>query len=174
MDSAEKSAKELYDEKKHFEEIEKEKVAKARNTKKYAKIVAWTAGIIFILIGGGWLMAKKDYFAYDPLKLCVQHTGIGMHIHPHLKIFVKVEEMKIPANTGISGSCMRPIHTHDDTGTLHLEFPNVQNVPLEYFFKIWEKEFDWTKVKMTVNGTQNTELQSYIMHDGDKIELFFD
>ena len=121
-------------------------------------------------------MAKSGFFTYDPLDICVQHTGVGMHIHPHLKIFVKSEEIKIPANIGISASCMRPIHTHDDTGTLHLEFPNRKDVLLEQFFKIWKKSLNdfGLNPKMKVNGSENSELQNYIMRDGDQIELFFD
>ena len=166
--------KQTYDEMRLQEAREKEKLARKNNVKKYAKASLWIVSIVLVLGGGGWYLAKSGFFSYDPLDICVQHTGVGMHIHPHLKISVKGEEVKIPANTGISGGCMRPIHTHDDTGTLHLEFPNVRDVPLGDFFKIWVKEFDWSKVKMTINGKENVELQNYMMRDEDQIELFFD
>ena len=121
-------------------------------------------------------MAQSGFFAYDPLDLCVQHAGVGMHIHPHLKIFVKGEEIKIPSNIGISSSCMRPVHTHDDSGTMHLEFPTKTDVTLETFFKIWEKPLNEFGInpKMKVNGVENAELEGYIMRDSDQIELFFD
>ena len=168
--------KELYDKQKEEEFEEKEKIARKNKFKKYFKISLWTAGIVLILGGGGWYMAKSGFFTYDPLHICAQHTGVGMHIPPHLKIFVKSEEIKIPANLGISARCMRPIHTHDDTGTLHLEFPNRKDVLLEQFFKIWKKSLNdfGLNPKMKVNGSENSELQNYIMRDGDQIELFFD
>lgn len=166
--------KQEYDAMRLKETEEKEKAANNKKIKKISKAILWALGVVLFLGGGGWYLAKRGFFSYDPLGLCVQHTGVGMHIHPHLKIFVKDEEVKIPANVGISGGCMRPIHTHDDSGTLHLEFPNVRDVALGDFFKIWERQFDWTKVKIIVNSKENLELQNYIMHDGDKIELFFD
>ena len=166
--------KQSYDEMRMREEQEKKKSARNQNMKKYTKTTLWITLIVLVLGGGGWYLVKSGFFAYDPLDICVQHTGVGMHIHPHLKIFVKDEEIKIPANVGISASCMRPIHTHDDTGTLHLEFPNVRDVALGDLFKIWEREFDWSNAKMTVNSKENIEFQNYIMRDEDQIELFFD
>lgn len=171
-----KSPKELYDEKRLAKAIEQEKVAKSQNIKRNAKKSAFLIVAVLILVGGGWALAKSGFFSYDPLDLCVQHTGVGMHIHPHLKIFVKGEEIKIPANIGVSASCMKPIHTHDDTGTLHLEFPTKTDVPLGNFFKIWEKQLSSFGVNPTikVNGAENTEIENYIMRDSDQIELFFD
>lgn len=166
--------KELYDKQKEEKQKEEKRLTQNQKIKKYAKVLLWTTAVVLVLSGGGWYMAKSGFFTYDPLNLCVQHTGVGMHIHPHLKIFTKGEEVKIPANIGISGGCMRPIHTHDDSGTLHLEFPNVRDVALGDFFKIWEQQFDWTKVKMTVNSQENTELENYKMKDGDKIEFYFE
>lgn len=168
--------KQSYDEMRTQETKEKEKSARKDKMKKYAKAILWTLAIVLILGGGGWYLAKSGFFAYDPLELCVQHTGTGMHIHPHLKIFVKSDEIKIPANIGISNSCMRPVHTHDDSGTLHLEFPNKTDVPLGAFFKIWEKSLSefGNNPKMKVNGADNTGLENYIMRDGDQIELFFE
>lgn len=165
--------KQTYDEMRFKETHEKEKAAQKNKIKKYAKITLWTMLIVLIFGIGGWYMAKSGFFAYDPLDLCVQHTGVGMHIHSHLKIFVKGEDRKIPANIGISSTCMRPIHTHDDSGTLHLEFPTQQDVALNSFFKIWEEKFNLENVKMKVNRENKVELQ-YIMRDGDKIELYFE
>lgn len=168
--------KQSYDEMRMQEIKEKEKSTRNQKVKKYTKAILWILGTVLILGGGSWYLAQSGFFSYDPLDLCVQHTGAGMHIHPHLKIFVKEVETKIPANIGVSPSCMRPVHTHDNSGTLHLEFPNRTNVPLESFFKIWEKSFSelGTNPKMKVNGAENTEMENYIMRDGDQIELFFD
>lgn len=168
--------KQIYDEIRLKETEEKEKTARSKKIKKYAKAFFWILGIVLVLSGGGLYLAKSGFFVYDPLDLCVQHAGVGMHIHPHLKVFVKGEEVKISANVGISSSCMRPVHTHDDSGTLHLEFLNRTDVPLLSLFKIWEKQLSdfGANPKMKVNGAENTELENYIMHDGDQIELFFD
>ena len=168
--------KQAYDETRLQEIKEKDKTAQSKQIKKYAKTALWITAIVLILGGGGWYITKSGKLTYDPLNLCVQHTRVGMHVHPRLKIFIKNEELKIPVNIGVSSTCMSPIHTHDDTGTLHLEFPSKQDMPLGDFFKIWEKPINefGTNPKMKVNGQENTELENYVMRDGDQIELFFD
>ena len=168
--------KQAYDEMRLQEIKEKDKAARSKQIKKYTKASLWIAGVVLVLGGGGWYVAKSGIISYDPLDLCVQHARVGIHIHPHLKIFVKGEEFKIPTNIGVTSACMRPVHTHDESGTLHLEFSTKTDVALGSFFKIWEKplsEFG-TNPKMKVNNAENNEIENYIMRDGDQIELFFD
>ncbi|HZY94649.1 MAG TPA: hypothetical protein VFE98_07315 [Candidatus Bathyarchaeia archaeon] len=48
----------------------------------------------------------------------------------------------IPANVGSSANCIRPIHTHDASGTLHVETDVNRNYTLQDFFLIWGKSFN--------------------------------
>lgn len=135
------------------------------------------------------------------LDQCVEHGGkLSMHIHSQLSIVIDGQAQPIPANIGLESFCMRPIHTHDDSGTLHLEFPQTRDVRLGDFFAIWGKRFDQNCVldrcaeanpsagsprsnsgqagqgktlKLRVNGKDNTEFERYVMHDKDKIEIIF-
>lgn len=160
---------------------------KKQDIKKTAKKVFRLAFAILIIAGGigaaFWYLNRPVNYS-DPLGMCIQHQNLQMHIHPRLSIKTKGQEQDIPANIGISPTCMRPIHTHDASGTLHLEFPIKRGVKLGEFFKIWEKEFSSEKildkqngpegqVKMLVNGQPNTEFENYIMKDKDQIEIIF-
>ncbi len=124
----------------------------------------------------------------------------GIHWHPELKIVVKGEETKIPANIGIGMQYagyprydpmmrMTDMHTHDDSGTLHWEVMEgpvtKEDVRIGSFFAIWGKKFDGScilencngsegTVKMFVNGELNTEFQNYLVKDGDKIEIRYE
>ena len=80
---------------------------------------------------------------------------------------------------------MHPIHTHDSTGMLHLEFNEPRDVKLSEFFEIWGKRFDSQcilencngdqgTVKMRVDGQESTEFGNYMMRDGDQIEIVFE
>ena len=132
-----------------------------------------------------------------------EDAGVVLHYHPTLKITVDGQRLQIPANTGIDQSgCregMRWVHVHSssETGptTLHIETPSRMNVPLGSFFEIWErhgssspaltedKNFDinsngisdWEEynITMTVNGVSNSHYESFVMEDGDKIEITF-
>lgn len=103
----------------------------------------------------------------------------GLHWHPELEIFVKGEQIEIPGNKGIETLLHSPIHTHDDLPIIHLEFEGFvreDNIRLGKWFEVWGKDFKGfgESVTVTVNGVSNMELENYIMHDGDKIELRYE
>jgi len=111
----------------------------------------------------------------------------GIHWHSDLAIYIKGVKQEVSANLGI-GIVHQPIHTHDTTGTLHLEKSGLvrkNDTRLSEFFRIWGKKFDSNcifdtcqgsegKVKLLVNGKENNEFQNYLMRDGDKIEIKFE
>ncbi len=108
----------------------------------------------------------------------------GLHWHPELSIEIKGQKQEIPANIGI-GLVHNPIHTHDNSGTIHLELDGLvkkDNIRLNQFFKIWGKQFNSNcifefcngsdgAVKMFVNGQENAEFENYQMKDKDRIEI---
>lgn len=117
-----------------------------------------------------------------------------IHWHPKLKIIIKGQEQFIPPNIGISignnmdnqisGMRMSPTHTHESDGTIHLEnnkpWLKPETLTLDYFFKVWGKNFNRSCIfeycngrsstlTMTVNGQLNYEFEKYVMHDKDEI-----
>lgn len=85
------------------------------------------------------------------------HQQVAQHIHPTLSITVNGEPETVPANLGIEGACMREVHTHDETGTIHIEtaLPN-KNYVLADFFAIWGQNMDREGYDMKVS--QNGEV----------------
>lgn len=152
---------------------EKQKSARQRAIKRMTKIA-----LIVIIIGGSigvlvWYIASRP-----PIPEGEILSRRGLHWHPELAIFVKGEKIEIPANLGI-GAVHNPMHTHDSSGVIHLEFQGVvrkDDLKLGRFFEVWGKDFMElsSSVKMTVNGEENAELQNYDMRDGDKIELRYE
>ena len=115
------------------------------------------------------------------------HSEIVSHDHATLRIFIDGSEVAIAANIGIDDSeCdgMRGIHTHDDTGKLHIETPTPMNAPVGAFFEIWGEIFNEnqilnrvadedSEVVMYVNGELNDEYQNSIIHNNDVIEIHY-
>lgn len=103
----------------------------------------------------------------------------GLHWHPELTVYVKGVRQSIPANVGI-GAVHNPIHTHDTSGTIHLEMQGLvmrNNTTLGEFFKVWNKkmgDFGTATPRMLVNGEEVSALTDYPMKDQDKIELYFE
>lgn len=140
---------------------------------------AWAAVPIVLAGYFVWRVATSPVLSEEgrrrqELAACVQHTGVGMHIHPQLTVTMKGEKMEVPANTGIEGGCMHPIHTHDNSGRLHLEFKKPHEVKLGEFFEIWGKPLEKEGLTMKVNGQDSTEFDNYVMHDHDEIELSYE
>lgn len=132
-----------------------------------------------------WTAKRAPATPAEPGDRVLAKTGI--HWHPSLTIYLRGEKQTIPENVGL-GFSEQPIHTHDDSGTIHLEFPGIvraKDTRLSEFFRIWDKTLTPTcifdtcngpdgKVSMTVNGQPNTEFGDFEMHDGDKIEIRFE
>ncbi len=131
-------------------------------------------GIVLLLfIGGVWWSTSIQ--SNDPNIV----SRSGLHWHPELAVFVNGEKQEISANIGLPAgmsAAHNPIHTHDSSGVIHLEFQGIvrkDDLTLGRFFRVWGKDFMGfgSSVTMTVNGEENAEFQNYMMKDGDKIEL---
>jgi hypothetical protein len=70
--------------------------------------------------------------------------GQAQHTHQHLDLYVDGRPVPVPADIGINrtASFLSPIHTHDATGTIHVESPVVRNFTLGEFFDVWGVRFD--------------------------------
>jgi len=170
IELSKKERKELHREQ-HFEE--KQKFTQQRAMKRMTKIA-----LIVVIIGGSigvfiWYLATRPAIPEGEIL-----SRSGLHWHPELAIFVKGEKQEIPANLGI-GAVHNPMHTHDSSGVIHLEFQGVvrkDDLKLGRFFEVWEKDFMelGSTVKMTINGEDNAEYENYVMQDKDKIEILYD
>src|SRR5262249_32651200 len=104
------------------------------------------------------------------------------HIHPHLSIFIDGQPQVIPAGIGLGPDGDLPIHTHDASGTLHVESPVNRDFLLQDFFTIWGQTSAGQAIltlltdpprplTVTVNGQPSTAFGSLVLHDGDDIVL---
>ncbi|MCB9820614.1 hypothetical protein H6790_01580 [Candidatus Nomurabacteria bacterium] len=115
---------------------------------------------------------------------CVVHQDLGMHIHPVIKINILGAYQDIPKNIGIDSTCMKAIHTHDEPGVIHIEYPVVKDFYLKDFFSVWGVDFnkdqildykvdDNTEIIITVNGVEVDTFENTLLKDKDIIEIIF-
>jgi hypothetical protein len=83
------------------------------------------------------------------------------HIHARLAIVHQGTKVLVPANIGFvnAGSallCIYWLHTHDDSGTIHIEAPG-GNFTLADFFAVWGQPLSSTRV-----GPYHGHLRAYI------------
>jgi len=108
-----------------------------------------------------------------------------LHIHPKLTVTANGTPMIIPQNVGIDGSLwkdhfldrygmqgMAPLHTHDTSGTIHVESNTNRAYTLGQFLDIWGGlNLNGKTVSATVDGKPVSDYRNILLKDGEQISL---
>lgn len=160
------------------------------------------AGIVAAIAIGIAYGAASGAFSSASPPVSPTHSTEKIVMHNHAKLSIKIDgkTVPIPENIGIDHKLykdhsldtfgmkmpvMAPTHTHDTTGTIHIESTVVRDYTLGDLFNIWGVTFtstcimdkcnDGTKtVKIFVNGQPGFEFRNYVMKDGDDIVIEYD
>jgi hypothetical protein len=67
------------------------------------------------------------------------HSGLVLHFHAHIDIFVNGKKVKVPANVGINPGAgyLTELHTHDDRGVIHIEAQKSRDFTVGQLFAEW-------------------------------------
>jgi hypothetical protein len=65
--------------------------------------------------------------------------GNALHTHQHIDIFINGASVTVPANIGVNEfeRFISPLHTHDETGIIHVESDEIRDFNLGQFFDVW-------------------------------------
>ena len=167
---------------KHMQDADRNPAKKPYRAK--GKIILVIIGIA-IIISIYWAIssyiAESNYCKKTPAKEINigSHANLALHIHADLKIMIDGKELPIPANIRIMPGVMRPIHTHDSSGEIHIEGPCERKFRLGEFFNIWgrgfsrECIFDYCiengTLKVKINGAEDNNFENYIIREKDNI-----
>ena len=78
---------------------------------------------------------------------CESGERLEYHVHGWLAIMVNGEQRKLEPNTGIrANECIFWLHTHDDTGIIHIEAPQERDFTLGQFFAVWGQPLSSTQL----------------------------
>lgn len=80
--------------------------------------------------------------------------GTVLHTHQHLDIYIRNQRVSVPADIGVDTQAgfISPVHTHDNTGVIHVESPTVQKFTLGQFFDVWGVRFNDNCLGAYCNG----------------------
>jgi hypothetical protein len=151
--------------------------------------------IIVVAIGIGVALASSKFLSSSSAAAqtidgiqCNAAEQLVFHNHAHLDIFINGQPYTIPSQVGIvPGKCIYWLHTHDDSGIIHIESPVTRNFTLGQFFDIWKKNFSNVQVfdnmangtntiSVYVNGNKingNTNYRNINLNEHDQITIAF-
>src|SRR2546421_2963518 len=100
------------------------------------------AGLVYLVAAQSQTPANAAYPVVDNMSCQSTEQG-GTHIHAHVTMYVNGTKTPIPANVGIASdnSCLYWLHTHDDTGVIHIEAPGGVSATFGNFLDIWGQRF---------------------------------
>jgi hypothetical protein len=136
-------------------------------------ILAVIVGVIYIQMRNGSTSTgvlpppgkNQDYeTVLGPNFACLGTESLFLHIHPWLQIWINGKNVTIPPGIGIknpaqlgtynnepvygagASTCFEPVHTHDDSGIIHIESPTNVNYTLSEFFTEWSIAYQYAIV----------------------------
>ena len=112
------------------------------------------------------------------------------HIHTHISIFVNGQLMYVPSQIGIiPEKCIYWLHTHDESGIIHIESPIKRDFTVGQFFELWKKKLENPQIfdnifnekgsnmpQIYINGNKlpsGTNYRDVKLHAHDEIVLIY-
>jgi hypothetical protein len=180
-------------EKKELARAEREAVRRQIARAQRRRQLVWIAGITIAVAAGVFFFTNRNDTSSTPpgalpgeltteapwpangAKSAARATALGlppegttMHEHANVQIFVHGKEEQIPTDVGINPSAgtIQSIHTHDDTGLVHLESSESREFTLGDFFGVWGVRFTPSCLGAYCNEGDN-RLQVFL--DGEEV-----
>ena len=112
-----------------------------------ALIALVLVGVLGALVafGGGGSGSSNAIDTVDGVE-CEAGEQLAYHVHAALEILIEGEQVTVPKNTGIRSNCIFWLHTHDDTGLMHIEAPEQRDFDLGQFFAVWGQPLSSTQL----------------------------
>jgi hypothetical protein len=129
-----------------------------------------------IAVAGGIVtnLITQQVRAQDPLYQCIKSEDQPYQAYVTLIVTVDNQEIIVPANIGISADCVRPIHTHDANGVIHVAYEKPYEFKLGHF--LWYWNFDVLRYDATayVNGfSVDEKYLDTVLQDGMSVRIDF-
>ena len=140
-------------------------------------VVAVTITLLVLSTMSGSITSSNKMVLHNHVNLNVTYNGQAMTVPEHIGM-VEVGKAENPMlygdrsldKYGMEG--MSPLHSHDSSGTIHVEANTKRDFTLGEFLNIWKGlDVNGKTVQATVNGNPVSDFRNIILNDGDSISL---
>ena len=153
-------------------------------------VAAISIGISLAVASYKLLPSSNGALSVDGIQ-CNTSEQLLFHIHAHLDVFVNGQLMYIPPQIGIiPDKCIYWLHTHDETGIIHIESPIKKDFTLGQVFDLWKRKINNSEVfnnifnetgsnnipQIYINGNKlptSTNYRDVKLHAHDEIALIY-
>ena len=165
------------------------KIMKSKRINKLIMIGVIAAIAIIVIFSVTSIKFSPNANAAAPIDgiRCESMEGSVFHIHAKLDIFINGKNFTLPALIGITNYCFYWMHTHDESGIVHIESPIQKTFTLGQFFDIWKQKFSNNQIlnntvdanhplNVYVNGTKvpsGTNFRDINIHAHDVIAIVY-
>jgi hypothetical protein len=98
---------------------------------------------------------------------CAQKEQLAYHIHTHLTVLLSGTQVAVPARLGLTADCIAFLHTHDQSGIIHIEAPAEHSYTLGDFFQVWGQPLSRERLLDQVGG-EGHDVIAYV--DGNRVD----
>jgi hypothetical protein len=91
---------------------------------------------------------------------CNSSEQLTYHVHAHLSISINGKAVPVSQYIGITNACFYWLHTHDDSGVIHIEAPQQMTFTLGNFFHLWKQQFSQLQYPTQLDNTSGW--QAYV------------
>ena|SRR5690606_12633249 len=130
--------------------------------------------VVFLVIGVGVIIA---FNATKPAGEQVHGESLAYHHHAMLEYYLDGQKQVVPANIGIGidnglgPAGMYPVHTHDASGTIHLESKSADlRLSFAEFVELWGLDLSDKRYSLFVNGAL-VDYDEYYFNDRDMLRF---
>ena len=163
--------------------------------KKSIKLSKKLIAIIGIIAIIGGIVIYSAMVPHGSLPAVSTIDGIGcnpmeqavFHVHAHMDIIINGVYFLVPSQIGIPSNCFYWLHTHDESGIIHIEAPMHKDFTLGQFFDIWNKKLNNDQIfnyvadannplHVYINGTKvpdGTNYRDIKLHAHDEIAIIY-
>jgi len=94
-----------------------------------------------------------------PLQQCIPNENMPYHSHAYLNVTLDGKPFTVPANIGITESCVKPMHTHGTDGVIHMEFVKPSRWTLGDFINLWGLNLNKYDAKIFVKSVGDADFR---------------
>jgi hypothetical protein len=129
-------------------------------------VIAVAAGVVTNIV-------TQQARGSDPLYQCIESDNLPYQAYVTVSVSINGQPIEVPANIGIQDNCLRPIHTHDTTGLVHIVYDRQHDFRLGHFLWYWGFNIQQYDATVYVNGIPQDKYLDTVLRDGMSIIMDF-